>query len=62
MVIPKDFVFIHLPKTGGTSVTEMLRKIYLGYRYRADECITLKDKCLHLRDRFLRRLSLSAWV
>ncbi len=62
MVITKDFVFIHMPKTGGTFVTEMLRKVYLGYRWRSDESITLKVKCRHLRDRFLRRLSLSPWV
>src|SRR5438034_6072862 len=37
MVITKDFVFIHMPKTGGTFVKEMLRKVYLGYRYRSDE-------------------------
>ncbi len=62
MVITKDFVFIHMPKTGGTFVTEMLRKVYLGYRWRSDESIPLKVKCRHLRDRFLRRLSLSPWV
>ena len=62
MVVTKDFVFIHMPKTGGTFVTEMLRKVYLGYRYRPDESITLKGKCLHLRDRVLRKLSLSPWV
>lgn len=62
MVVTKDFVFIHMNKTGGTFVTEMLRKVYLGYRYRPGEDITLKSKCLHLRDRFLRKLSLSPWV
>ena len=63
MVITKDFVFIHMPKTGGTFVTEMLRKVYLGYRYRSDESdFTFKDKCFHLRMRFLRKLSLSPWV
>jgi hypothetical protein len=63
MVVTKDFVFIHMPKTGGTFVTEMLRKAYLGYRYEVDESdITIKDKCLHLRHRLLRALSLSPWV
>ena len=62
MVITKDFVFIHMNKTGGTFVTEMLRKVYLGYRYRPDEGVTFKDKCLHFRDRFLRKLSLSPWL
>ena len=63
MVITKDFVFIHMPKTGGTFVKEMLRKVYLGYRYRSDESdFTFKDKCFHLRMRFLRKLSLSPWV
>lgn len=51
-----------MPKTGGTFVTEMLRKVYLGYRYRSKEDVTIRDKCLHLRDRFLRKLSLSPWV
>jgi Sulfotransferase family len=62
MVITKDFVFIHMNKTGGTFVTEMLRKVYLGYRYRSKEGVTIRDKCLHLRDRFLRKLSLSPWL
>jgi hypothetical protein len=61
VVITKDFVFIHMPKTGGTFVTEMLRKAYLGYRW-SKEDVTTWDKCLHLRDRILRKLSLSPWV
>src|SRR5947207_14679005 len=61
MVVTKDFVFIHMNKTGGTFVTELLRKVYLGYRYRPGEIITLKAKCLHLRDRVLRNLSFPLW-
>jgi len=65
MVLTKDFVFIHMPKTGGTFVKEMLRKVYLGYRYRYrsnEASFTLKDKCFHLRTRLLRKLSLAPWV
>lgn len=28
MLITPDFVFIHMPKTGGTFITEMLRQVY----------------------------------
>lgn len=28
MLITPDFVFIHMPKTGGTFITQMLRKVY----------------------------------
>lgn len=46
MVITKDFIFIHLPKTGGTFVTKILKEVY---QYNGSY-VSIKNK-LYLRYR-----------